>query len=200
MSTIDGVGSLLLTQQMPQIAKFSGQDLDNEPFDDWFTQFEMIAGLCKWEGLTKLVHLTTHLRGPAFAFYKSCSVAEKSDHQLLVGELRKQFTPVHIQAVQTSRYHERKQKTGESVDDYAQDLRKLFHKAYPITSRGSHETEQMGQTILSSQFVAGLLPDIKSKVAGVEGNLEELLTKARFEEAKLRELKCRRPLQPSLRT
>lgn len=47
----------------------------------------------------------------------------------------------------------------------------------------------MEQTVLSSQFVAGLLPDIKSKVAGVEGDLEKLLTKARFEEAKLRELK-----------
>ena len=37
--------------------------------------------------------------------------------------------------------------------------------------------------------MTGLLPDIKSKVTGVEGNLEKLLTKARFEEAKLRELK-----------
>ena len=48
--------------------------------------------------------------------------------------------------------------------------------------------EQMGQTVLSSQFVAGLLPDIKSKVAGVEGDLKKLLTKARFEEAKLKVL------------
>ena len=189
MPTIDNMGSLLLAQQMPPIAKFSGEDLENEAFDDWLTQFEMIAGLFKWEGLAKLVHLATCLRGPAFAFYKSCSVAQRSDYQLLVGEVRKRFTPVHIQAVQTSRFHERKQKTGETVDDYAQDLQKLFRKAYPTTSRGSHETEQMGQTVLSSQFVAGLLPDIKSKVAGVEGDLEKLPTKARFEEAKLRALK-----------
>ena len=54
MPTIDSVGNLLLAQQMPQIAKFSGEDVDNEPFDDWLTQFEMIAGLLKWEGLAKL--------------------------------------------------------------------------------------------------------------------------------------------------
>ena len=44
MPTIDNEGSLLLAQQMPQIAKFSGEDLENEAFDDRLTQFEMIAG------------------------------------------------------------------------------------------------------------------------------------------------------------
>ena len=45
MPNIDNVGSLLLAQQMPQIAKFSGEDLENEAFDDWLTQFEMIASM-----------------------------------------------------------------------------------------------------------------------------------------------------------
>ena len=44
----------------------------------------------------------------------------------------------------------------------------------------------MGQSVLSSQFVAGLIPELKTKIAGVEGNLENLLTKARSEEAKLK--------------
>lgn len=38
----------VLTQQLPPLAKFSGEDLDNEPFKDWVVQFEMIAVLCKW--------------------------------------------------------------------------------------------------------------------------------------------------------
>ena len=50
----------------------------------------------------------------------------------------------------------------------------------------------MDSHILCNQFVAGLLPNIKIKVAGTEGVLNEtLLTKARFEEEKLRDLgKC----------
>ena len=48
--------------------------------------------------------------------------------------------------------------------------------------------ETMGCTVLTSQFVAGLLPELKSKVAGSEGGFELLLVKARFEEAKLRDL------------
>lgn len=45
----------------------------------------------------------------------------------------------------------------------------------------------MGHSVLSSQFVAGLLPSLKTKVAGVEGDFDQLLVKARFEEAKLKE-------------
>ena len=60
-------------------------------------------------------------------------------------ELVKRFTPVRLQAVQNSQFHERKQKPKEPVDDYAQDLRRLFHK------RGSRETEEMGQSVMSNQ-------------------------------------------------
>ena len=45
----------------------------------------------------------------------------------------------------------------------------------------------MGRSVLSSQFVAGLNPTLKSKVAGAEGDFGQLLVKARFEEAKLKE-------------
>ena len=47
----------------------------------------------------------------------------------------------------------------------------------------------MGQSVLANQFIAGLRSDLKSKVVGVEGSLEQLLLKARSEEAKKRELR-----------
>ena len=147
-----------------------------------------MAELCQWSARAKLVHLTTRLRGQAFAFYHSCSAEEKASYDRLVAELTKRFTPVRIQAVQTSKFHERKQQSGETVDTFAQDLKKLFHKAYPSSTRGSKEVEEMGQSVLSSQFVAGLVPELKTTVAGLEGGLEKLLTKARFEEAKIRDL------------
>ena len=46
----------------------------------------------------------------------------------------------------------------------------------------------MGQSVLAYQFVSGLRPEIKAKVAGTEGDFEKLLTKARFEEVKLRDI------------
>ena len=42
--------------------------------------------------------------------------------------------------------------------------------------------------MLVSQFVAGLKSMLKSKIAGTEGGFDEVLVKARFDEAKLRDL------------
>ena len=45
----------------------------------------------------------------------------------------------------------------------------------------------MGRSVLAYQFVAGLLPNIKLKLAGTEGSMDGLLVKARFQEVKLRD-------------
>lgn len=46
----------------------------------------------------------------------------------------------------------------------------------------------MGQTLLSNHFVSGLCPNLKRKLIGMEGGLDELVLKAQFEEVKSREL------------
>ena len=113
-------------------------------------------------------------------------------------ELTRRFTPVRIQSVQTTLFHDRKQRGNESVDKYAQDLKSLFHKAYPQSQQGNEVAASMGKSVLASQFVAGLIPVLKPKVAGAEGGFEELLDKARFEEAKLRDLDpSKKPSEPS---
>ena len=139
-----------------------------------------------WSGHCKLVHFTTRLRGAAYSFYRSCSLEQRSDYTLLAEELKKRFTPVKLAAVQSQLFLDRKQGPKESVDEFAQDLKKL---AYAGVNRGGPEAEKMGQSVLANQFIAGLRSDLKSKVVGVEGSLEQLLLKARFEEAKKRELR-----------
>ena len=53
------------------------------------------------------------------------------------------FTPVWFQFVQ---FHNRKQKNGEMVDKYAQDLKSLFYKVYPPQSqKGNEAAESMGK-------------------------------------------------------
>ena len=89
--------------------------------------------------------------------------------------------------MQTSLFHDQKQQNSESVDKFAQDLRKLYNKAYPPSMRDGEEADAMENTVLASQFVAGLKPDIIKKIAGCEHtSLDLLLIKARFEEAKKR--------------
>ena len=74
------------------------------------------------------------------------------------------------------------------MDEYAQALGKLFSKAYSTVLRGAPGSDCIGQTVLASQFVAGLRPDLKAKVVRTDGNLDQLLVKARIEEAKRNEL------------
>lgn len=59
---------------------------------------------------------------------------------------------------------------------------------YPHAQQGTRDVESMGQSVLAYQFIAGLLSDITLKLAGSEGSFEQLLMRARFEEAKLRDL------------
>lgn len=99
-------------------------------------------------------------------------------------ELTKRFIPVRLQGIQSSQFHKRRQWPHETVDSYAQDLRRLFYRAYPRAQQGAQETEDFGRSVLTCQFVVGLEPDIHVKLAGMEGMFDQLLTKARFEEAK----------------
>ena len=108
------------------------------------------------ESSTKLIHLTTRLQGKAFAFYRSYSKQQKAEYNILVIELTCCFTPVRIQYVQTSLFHDQKQGDQESVDNYAQALKACFYKAYPQFHQGSDIAESMGRSVLVSQFEAGL--------------------------------------------
>ena len=126
-STIDHVTAALLAQQIPPLSKFSGDvsDGEGESFSDWKEQFELLAGACYWTDQSKPVNLVTRLRGQAYSYYRSCTSEQQSSYPLLVKALEDRFIPVRIQVVQSSRFHERKQSPTESVDSYAQDLRKL---------------------------------------------------------------------------
>ena len=182
--------SMMSGQQLPPISKFSGEDPDGEgeSFEDWIEQFESIANMYHWDAQARLVNLTTRLRGQAYAFYRTCSPQQRSNYETLKAQLVTRFTPVRIQAVHSNLFHQRQQEESETVDHYAQELRKLFYKAYPRAGLDGGDTEGMGRAVLAYQFVAGLTPVLRTKVAGVEGSFEQLLVKARFEEAKIRDL------------
>ena len=180
-------GHAMLANQVPPLAAFSGEEKDGITFGDWHEQFELVAGLCGWSDHVKFINVATRLKGVAYAFYRSCTATQRASYQQMVELLTDRFTPVQIQSVQSSLFHDRKQ-TNETVDEYAQDVRRLFYQAYPRAQQGTQETEAMGRSVLAYQFVAGLKPNLKSKLAGVEGTFDQLLVKARFEEAKLRDL------------
>ena len=130
----------------------------------------------------------TWLKGQAFSFYRSCGAAQCTRYDTLVGLLTERFTPVRIQSVRSSLFHDRRQSLQESVDAYAQELKRLFYKAYPKASQSHSKTDRLGRYDRSSQFIAGLQPRLKSTGAGSDGGFEQLWVKAHFEQAKIRGL------------
>ena len=174
---------------LPQIPPYhGGEQMDGETFQDWLEHFEAVSQLARWDDHYKLVYLTTALRGTAKSFYRSCSPTQWSSYRSLVAELKKSFTPVQLTAVQTQLFHDRRQGPQETVDDFAQDLRRQYSRAYARFTRGTPEAERVGQTVLASQFVAGLRPSLQAKVVGMESGMDQLVLRVRFEEAKSKEL------------
>ena len=47
---------------------------------------------------------------------------------------------------------------NENVDEFAQKLKKLFHKMYSNIAGGGTEAETMGTSVLTNQFISGLQP------------------------------------------
>ena len=187
---LDALSMTMLAQQLPPLPNFTGDhaDGDGETFEEWLERLELVATTCGWNDQTKLVNLATRLRGSASRYYRTCPPQQRSNYTTLTEALRQRFTPVRIQSVQSSRFHERKQSPTETVDNYAQDLRRLFYQAYSMVQHGGGGSDAMGQSVLAYQFVAGLVDNLKAKLVGCGGSFEELLAKARFEEARLRDV------------
>ena len=166
------------TFQVPPVPKYGGNS-ETEPFEDWLKQFELVTSVCNWEGRVKLANLVTRLQGQAYSFYRTFPAYQRTSYEALTSALT-EIQASTFKSVLSGLFHERKQQPEESVENYAQDLNRLYLKAYPPAGRGSEDAEKMGQTVLIYQFVAGLKPELRLKVAGNDGTFEKLLMRARL--------------------
>ena len=108
-----------------------------------------MATVCGWNSQLKLANLATRLQGQANAFCRTCTVQQCSSYESLVMAISQRFTPMRIQSVQSGLFHSRRQKVNERVDDYAQDLNRLYQKAYPQANQGGQEAETMLRAVLA---------------------------------------------------
>ena len=80
-----------LAQQIPPLQKFDGATMSagTELIIEWLEQFELVAGVCRWDNSTKLVNLVTRLKGEAYSFYKSCTPQQRGSYSAMVSALTK---------------------------------------------------------------------------------------------------------------
>ena len=96
-----GIGGLLPIihpSQTSPIGKY-GDNSDNETFEEWHEQFELVSAACGWSDRLKLANLSTRLHGQAYAFYRTCTSQQRSSYSELVAALKQRFVPVRIESL-----------------------------------------------------------------------------------------------------
>ena len=112
-------------------------------------QFESVT--YRWREGRKLQHLLASLRGDAAEFAFDLDPDILDDYEVLVAELEKRFHTRETRETHVRQFYSRKFKRGESIREYASDLKRLIRKAYP--SGISHEVME---DMLLKQYFDGL--------------------------------------------
>jgi hypothetical protein len=107
------------------------------PFDgttSWFMdkkQFEAAAGANNWDDEGKAVALTLALRGQVLQILQTLPVEDQKNYAAFVKALELRYGDHHLSQVYQSQLRARVQKSGENLQEFATDVERLVHLAYP---------------------------------------------------------------------
>jgi hypothetical protein len=118
----------------------------------FWRQFEAVTAT--WPETKKLQHLLANLRGDAAEFTFDLEPSILQDYYELVEELEKRFTTRETRETHVRQFYSRKFGRGDTIREFASDLKRLIRKAYP-TGISRIVMEDM----LIKQFFDGLEDD-----------------------------------------
>ena len=97
----------------------------------WFNRFQDVADRQNWSDDEKLDELLPRLQGVAGDFvYGQLSRGVRSNYKLLCKELSCRFRVIETSKTFWMKFTNRNQLEGESVEEYAAELKKLYDKAH----------------------------------------------------------------------
>lgn len=127
---------------------------DREKWTVWFTRFEDIADRRGWSDDDRLDELLPRLQGSAGEFvYDQLTLRIRRSYPMLVRELETRFRRVESTKTYGTMFSRRNQKYGETVEEYAADLKRLYDKAHPRRDQETREED------LLRRFLDGLHDD-----------------------------------------
>lgn len=133
-----------------RLPPFNGQ----EPWKVYYNRFQDIADLQQWTEHEKLRELLPRLQGKAGEFvYGQLSRNVRGDFRQLVKELKHRFRKVETARTFGAQFSSRSQNQGESVEDYAAELKCLYDKAHANRDPATRRED------LLRRFLDGLLDD-----------------------------------------
>ncbi len=97
----------------------------------YYNRFRDVARLEGWTNEEKLRELLPKLQGKAGEFvYGQLSRSVRSDFKSLTEELGSRFRKVETSRTYGAQFSNRVQQSGESIEEYAADLKRLYDKAH----------------------------------------------------------------------
>ena len=109
-----------------------------EAWNVWFNRFEEIATRQNWSNNRRLDEMLPRLQAQAGDFvFGQLPQDKRSNYKDLCHELNNRFRTIETSKSFKTQFSRRQQKSGEKVEDYAAELKRLYDKAYP---RRDYET------------------------------------------------------------
>lgn len=131
----------------PRLPSFTGQ----EDWKVYHNRFEAVAAQQNWSESRKLTELLPRLQGKAGDFvFGQLGPSVHNNYRLLCKELKNRFRVVETARTFSAKFSSRDQIAGESVQDYAAELKRLYDKAHANRDR------QTRQEDLLRRFLDGL--------------------------------------------
>ena len=129
-----------------------------EKWEVWYHRFEAVAKLNNWNDKNKLLELLPRLQGAAGDFaYDQLSQKTLNSYERITKELQNRFGLFETTKNYKVMFTRRNQKSGESVETYAAELKRIYDKAYTNRDRRTRQED------LLQRFLMGLI-DNKTRV------------------------------------
>jgi len=134
-------------ERQPKLPPYDGK----RPWEEWFTRLEEIGKRRGWTDAQKLDILAEKLQGEAASFaYGQLTASTRSNYKKFSRELSSRFRTLESTRAFQAQFNNRNQRYNETPRQYADELRKLYSKAYPGRS------EKTRQEDLLRKFTEGL--------------------------------------------
>jgi hypothetical protein len=149
-------GPSRLTNRAPRhspsikLAPFTGK----EDWPTWIARFEAIAERYGWGDEDRLDQLLPRIEGQAGEFvFTQLPFATLKNYGELISELDSRYKKIETARSFAAKFSRRSQKYGETAEEYAADLKRLYDKAHGYRDRRTRAED------LVRRFLDGLLDD-----------------------------------------
>ena len=133
-----------------KLPNFNGK----ESWKVWFNRFSEVADRKRWSNEKRLDELLPRLQGTAGEFvFGQLRKAIRGNYDALIFKLNSRFSVVETKKTYAAQFSKRNQKVGETTEEYAAELKRLYDRAYAHRDSGTRQED------LLRRFLDGLYDD-----------------------------------------